>query len=84
MYNIRSILSAVKIRTGECTAHKRPIHHLSSRCRLDQSELCPRHTGSMATEHLLQACPPLDSLGRQFWPAETLVARKPSSSLDDL
>ena len=72
-----------------CTGHGCENHHLLTKFKTGQSELCtcqtdnlttehllqacPQHD-SLTTEHLLQACPQHDSLRRQFWPVKTPLA----------
>ena len=63
------------------TGHNR---HLFTKFGVSQSDLCPCQTGSMTTEHLLQAGPLHGNLRCQFWPVETTVAKKLFGSLGDL
>ena len=82
-YNLLSSPEQValfRLRTG----NNRINHQLFTTFGIGQSDLCPSQTCSMTAEHLLQACPLHGDLRRQFWPAETTVARKLFGSLEDL
>lgn len=65
------------------TGHNRLNHHHHHLIAKFRSELCPCQTGSsMATEHLLPACPLHDNLRNRSWPLATPeAARQPELSL---
>ena len=76
----REQVAIFRLRTG----HNRMNAHLFNKFHVGQSDQCPCQTGSMTTEHLLQACPLHDDLRRQTWTVATPVQRKLFGSLEDL
>ena len=69
-----------RLRTG----HNRLNYHMYTKLKIGRTPLCACETAPQTSQHILQACPLLDSEREKCWPTQTSIERKLYGKLDEL